>query len=73
MSRPIKQLGAIADAMLAEVEQAQVVKTAAAAHTSVVTSPIGQQLLKTAALVRQAASAEITYDDLARFRKKYDL
>lgn len=75
MSRRTKQpLGELADAVLAQVDQEQLVKTSALSHTSSVSvkSDLGRLLVKTAACVREeAGNKEISYDDLTRFRKNY--
>lgn len=71
-----KSVGAMADAVMAEVEQEQLAKTAALSHTSgvEVSSALGQLLVKTAARIREeAANTEISYGDLDKFRKKYDV
>lgn len=76
MTRRVKtSVGDLAESVLAHVEREQLVKTAALAHISKapVTSLLGQLLEKTAARVRQEANAEISYADLAEFRKKYDV
>ena len=74
--RTQKSVGALADSILAKVTQEQLVKSAALSHTSGVTvkSTLAQLLVKTAASVREEAeNTEISYDDLATFRKKYDV
>ena len=77
MSRRAKtSVGSLADSVLAKVAQEQLVKSAAIAHTSGVTvkTAVAQLLVKTAARVREeAANTEISYADLATFRKKYDI
>lgn len=74
--RAQKSVGALADSILAKVSQEQLVKTAALSHTSsvAVKSTVAQLLVKTAERVREeAANTEISYEDLATFRKKYDI
>lgn len=74
MSR--KSIGVIADSIMAQVHQEQLVKSAALSHTSgvTVTSTVAQLLTKTAASVREEAeNTEISYSDLATFRQKYDI
>lgn len=76
MSRRNKTIGDLADSVLAEVDREQVVKTAALAHTSSATmkSDLGKLLAKTAEHVHEeAVNPEISYSDLAQFRKKYDV
>lgn len=77
MTRRTQQsIGSLADSILAKVTQEQLVKSAALSHTSGVTvkTTVAQLLVKTAACVRQEAeNTEITYADLATFRKKYDI
>ena len=74
-SRLVKRpLGELATAVLAQVDQERVVKTAALSHTSSVSvkSDLGQLLVKTAAAVREEAeNSEISYADLDAFRKNY--
>lgn len=72
--RSKKSLGELATSVLAQVDQERVVKTAALSHTSSVSvkSDLGQLLVKTAAAVREeAGDNEISYADLAIFRKNY--
>jgi hypothetical protein len=72
--RTKKPIGELAEAVLAQVDQEQLAKTAALSHTSPVSvkTVLGQLMVKTAAAVRQEAeSNEISYDDLAAFRKNY--
>lgn len=74
--RAQKSVGALADSIMAKVGQEQLVKSAALSHTSGVSvkSAVAQLLVKTAERVREeAANTEISYDDLATFRKKYDI
>lgn len=69
-------VGALAESVLAQVAQEQLVKNAALSHTSSVSvkSTVAQLLVKTAEHVREeAANTEISYADLATFRKKYDI
>lgn len=76
MSRHRRALGELADSVLAQVDHEQVVKTAALAHISPVSvkSELGELLVKTAARIREeAGNVEISYADLAQFRKKYDV
>lgn len=75
MSRRTKKpLGELAESVLAQVDREQVVKSAALSHTSPVQvkTVLGQLLVKTAAAVREeAGKTEISYEDLAHFRKTY--
>ena len=58
-----------------EVEQGQLVKQAELAYTNRVAleTETGKMLMKVAEQLRIEASAGITYADLARFRKAYDV
>ena len=67
----MKDLSQLADAVMKEVDQAQLVKQADVAYT--LKTETGNMLLKVAALLRTEGSAKITYADLAQFRKDYDV
>lgn len=76
MSRRRKSLGELAESVLAQVDREQVVKTAALAHISSVStkSELGALLVKTAEMARADTDyAEISYADVAQFREKYDV
>lgn len=68
-----KSLSDLADAVLGEVDRAQLEKTAAATYTvREVSSPEAQALIKVAAEVRSIATdTRITYEDLAAYRKSH--
>ena len=71
----MKDLSQLAASVMREVEQGQLVKQAELAYTSRVAleTEAGQMLMKVAEQLRIEVSAGITYDDLARFRKAYDV
>ncbi len=76
MSREKKSIGDLADSVLNEVVREQLVKNAALAHTSSVSvkTELGQLLVKVAGRIREeVGNNEISYADLANFRKTYDL
>lgn len=71
----MKNLEQLADAVLKEAEAGQLVKQAGVAYNSqqAMKTDAGQLLLKVAALLKNNASTDITYDDIRRFRKEYDV
>jgi hypothetical protein len=70
----VKNLSQLAASVMEEVEQGQLVKQAAAAYTSeTLQTDTGKMLQKVAAQLRNAGSTKISYTDLARFRKAYDV
>jgi len=71
----VKTLSHLAGSVMRELEQGQLVKQAELGYTKqqvLVTAP-GKLLQKTAEVLRNTGSMKITYTDLARFRKAYDV
>lgn len=71
----MKDLSQLAASVLQEVEQGQLVKQAEVAYTKqqALKTETGKMLQKLAEQLRVAGSSNITYTDLARFRKAYDV
>lgn len=71
----MKDLSQLATSVLQEVEKGQVVKEAAATYkpSQPLTTETGKMLQKVAELVRIAGKTKISYTDLERFRKTYDV
>lgn len=70
----MKDLSQLAESVMKEVEQGQLVKQAEVAYTKdTLKTDTGQMLHKVAEQLRIAGSSQITYTDLARFRKVYDV
>ena len=71
----MKDLSQLAASVLQEVEQGQLVKQAELAYTKeqALKTDTGKMLQKLAGQLRIAGSSNITYTDLARFRKAYDV
>lgn len=71
----MKDLSQLATSVMREVEKGQLVKQAELAYTNraALETETGQLLMKVAEQLRIEVSAGITYDDLARFRKAYDV
>lgn len=70
----MKDLSQLADSVMKEVEKGQLVKQAEVAYTKdALKTDAGQMLQKVAEQLRIAGSSQITYTDLARFRKAYDV
>lgn len=65
-------LSELATSVLDEVQRGQVEKTAASAEL-VLGTDIGQSLVKIAKEVRSLSQADVTYEDLANFRKTYNV
>lgn len=67
-------LSKLAAEVMADVEQGDLVKQAEVANTKVdLHTNTGKLLQKVAERVRAVGSTQITYNDLARFRKNYDV
>jgi len=75
MENDMKDLSQLAASVLQEVEQGQLVKQAEVAYTKqqALKTETGKMLQKLAEQLRVAGSSNITYTDLARFRKAYDV
>jgi hypothetical protein len=71
----MKDLSHLAAAVMQEVEQGQLAKEAEVAYNSKqpMKTEMGKLMQKVAEQVRIAGSSEISYADLARFRKRYDV
>jgi len=71
----MKDLSQLAASVMAEVEKDELVKQAEVAYTkrAALKTDTGQMLMKVAEQLRIEGSAGITYTDLARFRKAYDV
>lgn len=70
----MKDLSKLAESVMQEVEKGQLVKQAESAYTKeTLQTETGKTLQKVAEQLRIAGSAKITYTDLARFRKAYDV
>jgi proline dehydrogenase len=71
----MKDLSQLATSVMKEVEQSQLVKQAEVAYTKEqsLKTETGKMLMKVAELLRIDGSNKITYTDLARFRKAYDV
>jgi len=71
----MKSLSQLAASVMHTVEKEQLVKQADVAYTSSqpMQTETGNLLQKLAAQLRIAGSSKITYTDLARFRKDYDV
>lgn len=71
----MKDLSQLATSVMQEVAQAQLVKQAEVAYTKEqsLKTETGKKLQKVAEQLRIAGSSRITYTDLARFRKAYDV
>lgn len=70
----MKDLSQLAASVMQEVEQEQLVKQASVAYTNeALKTDTGKMLQKVAAQLRIAGSTKISYTDLARFRKAYDV
>ena len=71
----MKDLSSLAASVLKEVAQAELVKEAEVAYTKEASlkTETGKKLQKVAEQLRIAGSSNITYTDLARFRKAYDV
>jgi hypothetical protein len=71
----MKDLSQLAASVLKEVEQGQLVKQAELAYTKeqALKTESGKMLHKLAEQLRIAGTSNITYTDLARFRKTYDV
>lgn len=71
----MKDLSQLATAVMQEVEQGQLVKQAELAYTKEASlkTDTGKLLQKLASQLRIAGTSNITYADLARFRKAYDV
>jgi len=71
----MKDLSQLAASVMREVEQGQVVKQAELAYTKEQSfkTEAGKMLMKVAEQLRIADSSPITYTDLAKFRKTYDV
>lgn len=67
-------LSKLAAEVMADVEQGDLVKQAEVAYTKVdLKTETGKLLQKVAERLRTVGSTQITYNDLARFRKTYDV
>lgn len=67
-------LSKLAAEVMADVEQGELVKQAEVAYTKAeLQTDTGKLLQKVAERLRAVSSAQITYNDLARFRKTYDV
>ena len=70
----MKDLSKLAQSVVEEVEKGQLVKQAEVAYTKeTLKTETGKMLQKVAAQLRIEGSSQITYTDLARFRKAYDV
>jgi hypothetical protein len=71
----MKDLSRLAASVLKEVTQAELVKEAEVAYTKEqsLKTETGKKLQKVAEQLRIAGSSQLTYTDLARFRKAYDV
>jgi proline dehydrogenase len=71
----MKDLSQLAASVMKEVAQGQLVKQAEVAYTKEqsLKTETGKMLMKVAEQLRIAGSSNITYTDLARFRKAYDV
>lgn len=71
----MKTLSQLATSVLDSVEKAQLEKQAKVAYINEqeLKTETGKLLVKVAAELRIAGSAKVTYTDLARFRKTYDV
>lgn len=70
----MKNLSQLASSVMQEVEKAQLVKEAEVAYTNeTLKTETGKLMHKVAEQLRIAGSPRVTYDDLARFRKAYDV
>lgn len=69
----MKDLSQLAQAVIAQVDAAEVVKEAGVTYNKPQSykTELGQGLLKLAERIREASEGKITYTDLARFRKNY--
>ena len=67
----MKDLSQLAASVMKEVSQGQLVKEAEVTYT--LKTETGKMLQKVAAQLRIAGATNITYNDLARFRKTYDV
>ena len=67
----MKDLSQLAASVMKEVAQGQLVKQAEVAYT--LKTETGSMLLKVAEQLRIAGTSDITYTDLAKFRKVHDL
>lgn len=67
-------LNDLANNLLSSLEgekMAELSKTASLSHTPVMKTAPGLEMQKVAAALRSAASAEITAEDVAEFRRRY--
>lgn len=70
----MKDLSQLAASVMRKVEEGQLVKQADVAYTKeTLKTDTGKMLQKVAEQLRIAGSSRITYTDLARFRKAYDV
>lgn len=70
----MKDLSKLAQSVMEEVEKGQLVKEAEVAYTKeTLKTDTGKMLQKVSEQLRIAGSSKITYTDLARFRKAYDV
>lgn len=70
----MKDLSQLAASVMQKVEQGQLVKQAELAYTKeTLKTDTGKMMQKVAEQLRIAGSSQITYTDLARFRKAYDV
>lgn len=71
----MKDLSQLAASVLQEVEQGELVKQAEVAYTKeqALKTETGKMLQKVAEQLRIEGSSRITYTDLSRFRKAYDV
>ena len=70
----MKNLSQLATSVMRTVEEGQVVKAASLAYPQEeLKTNVGQLMQKVAMQLRNEASTKITYADLARFRKAYDV
>jgi hypothetical protein len=75
METVMKDLSQLAASVMKEVAQGQLVKEADVAYTKeqALKTDTGKMLQKVAELLRAEGSSQITYTDLAHFRKTYDV
>lgn len=70
----MKDLSKLAQSVMEEVQKGQLVKEAEVAYTKgTLKTDTGKMLQKVAEQLRIEGSSKITYTDLARFRKAYDV
>jgi hypothetical protein len=68
----VEKLSQLATSVMAEVAQDQMVKQAQMAYiNSALVTVTGQALMKVATQLRTTETADVTYTDLACFRKTY--